>query len=62
MYLNPSPYLCFLIAFGFTCDFCEAIGFKRPNTSFVLVLNAKGGEIKAKATRLVTTCDFFQKF
>jgi hypothetical protein len=47
-YLVPSPYLCFLIAFGL-------------NSSSVLVLNAKGGEIKAKATGLATTCEF-QKF
>jgi hypothetical protein len=57
-YLVPSPYLRFLIALGFTCDFCEAIGLKWPNSSSVLVLNAKGGEIKAKATRSATACEF----
>jgi hypothetical protein len=60
-YLVPSAYMCFLIAFGFTCDFCEAMGFKRPNSSSVLMFNAKGGEIKAKATGSATTCEF-QKF
>jgi hypothetical protein len=50
----------FLIAFGLTCDFCKAMGFKRPNSSSALVLNAKGGEIKAKATGLATTCVFFK--
>jgi hypothetical protein len=60
MYLVPSHYLCFPIAFGFTCNFCEAMGLKRPNSSSVLVLNAKWGEIKAKATGLATTCEFFK--
>jgi hypothetical protein len=32
--------------------------FKRPNSSSVLVLNAKGGEIKAKATGSAITCEF----
>jgi hypothetical protein len=30
----------------------------RPNSSSILVLNAKGGEIKAKATGSATTCEF----
>jgi hypothetical protein len=60
MYLVPSHYLCFLVAFGFICNFCETMGLKRPNSSSVLVLNAKGGEIKAKATELTTTCEFFK--
>jgi hypothetical protein len=60
MYLVPSHYLCFVIAFGFTCDFCKAMGLKGPNSSSVLVLNAKGGEIKAKATGSATTCVFFK--
>jgi hypothetical protein len=29
-------------------------------SSYVLVLDAKGGEIKAKATRSATTCEFFK--
>jgi hypothetical protein len=33
-------------------------GYKRPNSSSVLVLNAKGGEIKAKATGSAITCEF----
>jgi hypothetical protein len=47
-----------LIALSFTYDFCEAMRFKRPNSSSVLVLNAKGGEIKAKATGSAITCEF----
>jgi hypothetical protein len=58
MYLVPSPYLYFSIVFGLTCTFCEAMGLKRPNSSSVLVLDAKGGEIKAKATGSATTYEF----
>jgi hypothetical protein len=36
------------------------MGLKGPNSSFVLVLNAKGGEIKAKATGSAATCEFFK--
>jgi hypothetical protein len=50
MYLVPSSYLCFLIAFDLIWNFCETMGLKGPNSSSILVLNAKGGEIKAKAT------------
>jgi hypothetical protein len=50
MYLVPSPYLYFLIAFGFYLRFLWGNKVKGPNSSSVLVLNAKGGEIKAKAT------------
>jgi hypothetical protein len=35
-------------------------GVKRPKSSSVLVLNAKGQEIKAKATGSATTCVFFK--
>jgi hypothetical protein len=52
----------FLIALGSTCNFCEAMGLERPNSSSVLVLNAKGGEIKAKATRSAITCQFYKSF
>jgi hypothetical protein len=38
------------------------MGIKGPNSSSVLVLNTKGGEIKAKATRSTTTCEFFKFF
>jgi hypothetical protein len=37
--------------------FGEAMRFKAASF-FVLVLNAKGGEIKAKATRSTTTFEF----
>jgi hypothetical protein len=50
MYLVPSSYLCFLIAFNLIWHFCAAMGLKGPKSSPVLVLNSKGGEIKAKAT------------
>jgi hypothetical protein len=53
--LSQVPIYVFLIAFAFTYDFCEAMGLKRPNSSSVLVLNTKGGEIKAKATGSATT-------
>jgi hypothetical protein len=33
----------------------------KATSSSILVLNAKGGEIKAKATRSATTCEFFKK-
>jgi hypothetical protein len=62
MYLDPSPYLCFLIAFVLLAIFVRQWGLKGQIVLLFLVLNVKGGEIKAKATRLVTTCDFFQKF
>jgi hypothetical protein len=39
----------------FTCNFGKAMGLKATSSS-VSVLNAKGGEIKAKATRSATTC------
>jgi hypothetical protein len=32
----------------------------KATSSFVLVLNATGGEIKAKATGSATTCEFFK--
>jgi hypothetical protein len=38
------------------------MGLERPNSSSVLVLNAKGEEIKAKATRSATTCELFKVF
>jgi hypothetical protein len=50
----------FLIALGFTCIFCEAMGLKRPNSSSVLVCNAKGGKISAKSTGSATTYVFFK--
>jgi hypothetical protein len=33
---------------------------KGPKSSSVLVLNARGGEIKAKATGSATTCEVFK--
>jgi hypothetical protein len=37
------------------------MGLKGPNSSSVLVLIAKGGEFKAKATGSATTCVNFSK-
>jgi hypothetical protein len=37
-------------------------GVKRPNSSSILVLDAKGEEIKAKATGSATTYEFFKSF
>jgi hypothetical protein len=45
-----------LLALKFTI-FCDAMRFKATSFS-VLVLNAKGGEIKAKATGSTVTCEF----
>jgi hypothetical protein len=36
----------------FYSRFCAAMRLKGPNSSYVLVLDAKGGEIKAKANGL----------
>jgi hypothetical protein len=36
------------------------MGLERPNSSSVLVLNAKGEEIKAKAIESATTCEFLK--
>jgi hypothetical protein len=58
MYFVPSHYFPHCLWSYF--DFCKAMGFKRPNSSSALVLNAKGGEIKAKAIGLATTCVFFK--
>jgi hypothetical protein len=50
-------HTCNLIAFLLLIDiFGEAMGLKRVNNDPVLVLNAKGGEIKAKANGSATTC------
>jgi hypothetical protein len=38
------------------------MGLERPNSSSVLVLNAKGGEIKAKAIGSATTHEFVKSF
>jgi hypothetical protein len=58
MYLVPSSYLCFLIAFDLTRNFCEAMGLKGPNSSSVLVLNAKGEKLRPKQLDQPTTCEF----
>jgi hypothetical protein len=36
----------------------EAMGLKRAKNDPVLVINAKGGEIKAKENGSATTCEF----
>jgi hypothetical protein len=47
-YLVPSPYLCFLIAFGFTCDFCEAMGLKGQIVFLFWCLMPKGEKLRPK--------------
>jgi hypothetical protein len=61
MYLVPNHYLCLSHCPWFYLQFLWGNGVRRPDISSVLVLNAKGGEIKGKATGSTTTCEF-QKF
>jgi hypothetical protein len=60
MYLFPSHY--FSRCPWFYLQFLWGNEVKRPNSSSILVLDAKGGEIKAKATGSATTCEFFNSF
>jgi hypothetical protein len=60
MYLVPSHYLCFLIVFGLTCDFCEAMEFRGQIVLLFWCLMPKGEKIKAKATGSATTCEFLK--
>jgi hypothetical protein len=48
------------IALGFICNLWQGNGIKKATSSSLLVLNAKGGEVKAKATRSINTCEFFK--
>jgi hypothetical protein len=48
VYLIPSSYLCSHCLFADIGNFGEAMGLEGKNDP-VLVLNAKGGEIKAKS-------------
>jgi hypothetical protein len=50
VYLVPSSYLCSHCLFALNWHFWWGNGVKRAKNDLVLVLNAKGGEIKAKAT------------
>jgi hypothetical protein len=63
MYLVPSPYLCFLIAFGFNLQVlvrqCDSKG---PNSSFVLVLNAKGDKLRPKQLDQLPLVNFSKVF
>jgi hypothetical protein len=45
-YLVPSPYLCFLIAFGFTRDFCAAMGLKSQIVLLFWCLMPKGEKLR----------------
>jgi hypothetical protein len=58
MYLVPSPYLCFLIAFGFTCDFCEEMGLKGQIVLMFWCLMPKGEKLRPKQLDQLTTCKF----
>jgi hypothetical protein len=60
MSLVPSHYCVVSFPWFFICNFFgKAKGFKATSFS-VLVLNAKGGEIKVKATGTATTCEFLK--
>jgi hypothetical protein len=58
--LSQVPICVFSLPFGLTCNFLWGNGVKGPNSSSIMVLNAKGGEIMAKATGSATTCEFFK--
>jgi hypothetical protein len=62
MYLVPSPSLCFLIAFGFTRDFCEAMRLWGQKSSSVLVFNTKGEKLRPKQLDQLPFVYFFLKF
>jgi hypothetical protein len=47
-YLVPSPYLCFLLAFGFTRDFCVAMGLKGQIILLFWCLMPKGEKLRLK--------------
>jgi hypothetical protein len=49
MYLIPSSFLCSICLLLWINIFGEAMGLKGAKNDPILVLNAKGGEIKAKA-------------
>jgi hypothetical protein len=42
-------------------NFGAAMRFLKATSSSIWVLNAKGGEFKAKATGSTSTCEFFKK-
>jgi hypothetical protein len=48
MYLVPSHYLCFLIAFGFTCNFCEAMELIGQLVLLFWCLMPKGEKLRPK--------------
>jgi hypothetical protein len=47
-YIVPSTYLCFLIAFGFTCDFCAAMGLRGQKVILFWCLMPKGEKLRPK--------------
>jgi hypothetical protein len=49
VYLIPRSFLCSIFLFALNWHFWWGNGVKRAKNNTVLVLNAKGGEIKAKA-------------
>jgi hypothetical protein len=55
--LIQVPICVFSLPLVFTCEFLWGNGVSRPNSSSILVLNAKGWEFKAKATGSTTTCE-----
>jgi hypothetical protein len=59
MSIVPNHYCVFSLPLVFICSFCTVMGFKATN-SYVLVLNAKAREFKAKATGSTTTYEFIK--
>jgi hypothetical protein len=57
VYSPLSSFLCSYCLLLLIDIFGEAMGLKAKDDP-VLVLNAKGGEIKAKANVSATTCEF----
>jgi hypothetical protein len=58
MYLVPSSYLCFLIAFDVIWHFCEAMRLKGQIVLLFWCLMPKGEKLRPKQQDQPTTCDF----
>jgi hypothetical protein len=58
MYLVPSSSLCYLIAFGFTSGFCEAMRLMGLIVLLFWCLMPKGEKLRPKQLDQPTTCEF----
>jgi hypothetical protein len=58
MYLVPSSSLCYLIAFGLTYDFCEAMRLKGLIVLLFWCFMPKGEKLSPKQLDQPTTCEF----